>query len=297
MPVLDTERLLRYKVPETHDLYDARDTILYALGTGAGLAAHVDELGFVFERNLKALPSIAFVLGTPGFWAMDPAAGLDWPRILHGEQSLVLYRPLEAQGEIIGNTRIGAIADKGPGKPALLRVHRTLTDVSGAKVAELSEVWVLREAGGFGGERTLAGPPPVVVPDTQAPYSLDLPTSPQQALIYRLSGDRNPLHVEPETARIGGFDRPILHGLSSLGLVARALVHLHCDGDPMRLSSLSARFTSPIFPGETIRTESWQDGDGIVFRATAIERGVVVIDGGTATVDRFADANADPFPR
>lgn len=297
MPVLDTERLLRYKVPEAHDLYDARDTILYALGTGAGMASHVDDLDFVFERRLKALPSMAFVLGTPGFWAMDPAAGLDWPRLLHGEQSLVLYRPLEAQGEIIGNTRIGDIADKGPGKPALVRIHRTLTDVSGALVAELSEVWVLREAGGFCGERTFPSPPQVVVPDTPAPYSLDLPTSPQQALIYRLSGDRNPLHVEAETARIGGFDRPILHGLSSLGLVARALVHLNCDSDPTRLSSLSARFTSPVYPGETIRTESWQDGDEIVFRAIASERDIVVIDGGTATVDRFASPNADPFPR
>lgn len=297
MPVLDVERLQRYKVPQAHDLYDARDTILYALGTGAGLASGVDELAFVFERNLRALPSMAFVLGTPGFWAMDPAAGLDWPRILHGEQSLVLYRPLEAQGEIIGSTRIAEIADKGPGKPALLRVDRTLTDVSGRKVAELSEVWVLREAGGFGGTRSLAGPAPVVVPDTPAQYSLDMPTSLQQPLIYRLSGDRNPLHVETETARIGGFDRPILHGLSTLGLAARALVHLHCGGDPMRLSSLSARFTSPVFPGETIRTQSWIVGDGIVFRAIATERDVVVIDGGTATVDRFAVPQDSPSTR
>ncbi len=290
MPVLDVERLQRYKVPEAHDLYDARDTILYALGTGAGLSSHVDDLGFVFERHLKALPSMAFVLGTPGFWLMDPAAGLDWPRILHGEQSLVLHRPLQAQGEIIGTTRIGDIADKGPGKPALFRVHRTLTDTSGALVAELSEVWVLRDAGGFGGERTLAGPPPVVMPDTAATHSLALPTSPQQALLYRLSGDRNPLHVEAETARIGGFDRPILHGLSTLGLAARALIHQHCAGDPMRLSSLSARFTAPVFPGETIATQSWQVGEDIMFRAIATERDVVVLDGGSATIDRFAGA-------
>ncbi len=297
MPVLDVKRLQRYKIPEAHDLYDARDTILYALGTGAGLSSGVDELGFVFERSLNALPSMAFVLGTPGFWLMDPAAGLDWPRILHGEQSLVLYRPLQAQGEVIGTSRVAEIADKGPGKPALFRVNRTLTDVSGAKVAELSEVWVLREAGGFGGERTLAGPAPVTVPDTPAPFSLDLPTSVQQALLYRLSGDRNPLHVEAETARIGGFDQPILHGLSSLGLAARALIHQHCAGDPMRLSSLSARFTAPVYPGETIRTQSWKVGDGIVFRAIATERDVVVLDGGIATVDRFADAQAIPSAR
>jgi len=294
MPVLDAERLLRYKVPGAHDVYDPRDTILYALGTGAGLAPHVDELNLVFERDLKALPTIAFVLGTPGFWAMDPAVGLDWPRILHGEQSLVLYRPLQAQGAIIGSTRVGELADKGPGKPALLRIYRTLTDESGAKVADISEVWVLREAGGFGGERALAGPPPVIVPETPPTHSVDLPTSLQQALIYRLSGDRNPLHVEAETARVGGFDQPILHGLSSLGLAARALVHMHCGGDPMRLSSIAARFTAPVVPGDTIRTQSWQDADRIVFQSIAIERGVVVIDGGTATVDRFANPPATP---
>jgi acyl dehydratase len=297
MPVLDIERLLRYRVPEAHDLYDARDTILYALGTGAGLAPHVDELGLVFERDLKALPSMAFVLGTPGFWPMDPATGLDWPRILHGEQSLVLYRPLEAQGEIIGTTRIGEIADKGPGKPVLLRVYRTLTDLSGGQVADMTEVWVLREAGGFGGERTFAGSLPASIPEPPEAHSLDLPTSLQQALIYRLSGDRNPLHVEAATAHIGGFDRPILHGLSSLGLVVRALVHMHCDGDPARLSSIAARFTAPVFPGDTIRTQSWRDGERIGFRATATERGVVVIDGGTASVDSFASPDASPSMR
>lgn len=288
MPVLDVERLLRYKVPEAHDLYDARDTILYALGTGAGLGSQADELDLVFERGLKALPTLAFVMGTPGFWLMDPAVGLDWPRVLHGEQSLVLYRPLEAQGELIGSTRIGEIADKGPGKPALVRVYRTLTDLSGAKVAELSELWVLRDAGGFGGKRTLPGPAPVTMPDTPPPSSLDLPTGRQQALIYRLSGDRNPLHVEPETARLAGFDQPILHGLSTLGLVARALIHLHCSGDPTRLSSIAARFTAPVFPGETVRTQSWRDGDQIVFRAIALDRDTVIIDGGMASVDRFA---------
>jgi acyl dehydratase len=297
MPVLEIERLQRYRVPEAHDIYDPRDTILYALGTGAGLAAQVDELDFVFERNLKALPSMAFVLGTPGFWPMDPAAGLDWPRILHGEQSLVLYRPLEAQGELIGTTRIGEIADKGPGKPALVRAYRTLTDVSGAKVAEMSEVWVLRGAGGFGGERMLSGPPPVVVPEAPATHSLDLPTSLQQPLIYRLSGDRNPLHVEPQTAQVGGFDKPILHGLSSLGLAVRALVNMHCGGDPMRLSSVAARFTAPVFPGDTIRTQSWREEGRIVFRATATERDVVVIDSGTATVDCFAGHGGSPSRR
>lgn len=288
MPILDIERLLAYKVPDAHDLYDPRDAILYALGTGAGLSDNVDELNLVFERDLKVLPTMAFVLGTAGFWLMDPAVGLDWPRVLHGEQSLALHRPLDAQEELKGSTRVGEIADKGPGKPAMFRAYRTLKDLGGNVVAEMSELWVLREAGGFGGDRNLPGPAPVAMPETPPPFSLDLPTSRQQALIYRLSGDRNPLHILPETAKLGGFDQPILHGLSTLGLVARALVHLHCGGDPARLSSISARFTAPVIPGETVRTQSWQDGNAIRFRAIALERDTVVIDGGTASVDRFA---------
>jgi acyl dehydratase len=287
MPVLDLDRLRTYAVPETRDRYDARDAILYALGTGAGLSETIDELDFVFERRLKALPTLALVLGTPGFWLMDPRLGLDWPRILHGEQSLRLFRPLEPQGDLIGTTRIGDIADKGPGRPAMFRAHRTLATPSGTIVAELDELWVLREAGGFGGERALPGPPPATTPDGAPDASLDLPTSRQQAMVYRLSGDRNPLHVETSTAALGGFDRPILHGLSTMGLAARALIHLCCDGDPTRLSSIAVRFTAPVYPGDTIRTAIWQDGRTVRFRAEAVERGAVVIDGGQATIDAF----------
>lgn len=290
MPVLDIDRLKAYSVAISRDVYDPRDTILYALGTGAGLSADLNELNFVFERNLKALPTLAFVLGTPGFWLMDPRTGIDWPQVLHGEQSLRLFRPLEPVGELIGETRIGEIADKGAGKPAMFRAYRTLTTPGGAKVAELSELWILRGAGGFGGEQTLpgSGPAPRPMPEREPDATLDLPTSPNQAMLYRLTGDRNPLHVEPETARIGGFERPILHGLSTLGLAARALIHLHCAGDPARLSSISARFTAPVYPGETVRTQSWQEDKAIRFRAIAAERDVTVIDGGAASIDDFA---------
>lgn len=288
MPVLDVARLRAYQVPVTRDRYDPRDAILYALGTGAGLSDEVDEIAFVFERQLKVLPTMALVLGTPGFWLMDPSAGLDWPTILHGEQSLRLYRPLEPQDELIGETRIGEVADKGEGKPALFRAYRTLSDPSGAVVAEMSELWVLRGAGGFGGERDLPGHVAIAMPARAADASLDLPTGRNQAMVYRLSGDRNPLHVEPETAARGGFDRPILHGLSTMGLAARALIHLCCDGDAARLSSISVRFTAPVYPGDTIRTELWRDGNDLFFRASVPERGLIVIDGGQATIDAFA---------
>jgi acyl dehydratase len=281
------ERLRAYQVPVARDSYDPRDAILYALGTGAGLSEEVDEVDFVFERRLKVLPTLALVLGTPGFWAMDPKAGLDWPLILHGEQSLRLYRPLGPADELTGETRLGEVADKGPGKSALLRAYRTIRDSSGAVVADLSELWVLRGAGGFGGERELPGPAPVIMPDGLPGAALDLPTSRNQAMIYRLSGDRNPLHIEPSTAVRGGFERPILHGLSTMGLVARALAHLACEGDPARLSSLAVRFTAPVYPGDVIRTEIWRNGSDIFFRASVPERNLIVIDGGWATIDGF----------
>jgi acyl dehydratase len=293
VPVLDVERLRTYQVPVARDSYDPRDAILYALGTGAGLSDEVDELDFVFERGLKVLPTLALVLGTPGFWLMDPKAGLDWPLILHGEQSLRLYRPLDPADELIGETRIGEIADKGPGKPALVRAYRTIKDGAGAVVAELSELWVLRGAGGFGGERVLPDFSPDIILDRSSDVALELPTSRNQAMIYRLSGDRNPLHIEPSTAARGGFERPILHGLSTMGLVARALAHLACNGDPGRLSSMAVRFTAPVYPGDRIRTEIWRNGSDIFFRASVPERELIVIDGGRATIDAFARNEGD----
>ncbi len=287
MPILDVERLRAYSVPDCRDDYDARDTILYALGTGAGLSDAVDELHLLFERNLVALPTKALVLGTPGFWLMDPKVGLDWPQILHGEQSLKLFRPLEPQGSILGRTRIGDIADKGPGKPALFRAHRTLETMSGTPVAELDETWVLRGMGGFGGDRNLPEVPQVPVPQGDADAWLDLPTARNQAALYRLTGDRNPLHVEASTAKLGGFERPILHGLATMGLVGRAIIHLCAEGNPQRLSSIKLRFTAPVYPGETVRTEVWRHPDGILFRASSVERGIMVIDGGLATIDAF----------
>lgn len=284
MPVLDVERLRAYRMPDCRERYDARDTILYALGVGAGLSDKVDELDFVFERNVSALPTMALVLGTPGFWAMDPRAGLDWPQILHGEQSLILHRPLEPQGELIGKAWIGDLADKGPGRPAMLKSGRSLSTPSGDLVAEIEEIWVLRGAGGFGGPRDLAHDPLPKMPDRPSDAQLDLPTSLQQAMIYRLSGDRNPLHVDPATAALGGFDRPILHGLSTMGVVARALIHLCAGGAANRLRAIRLRFTAPVEPGESIRTQIWREANGDVrFRAAASDRGVVIVDNGLAS--------------
>jgi acyl dehydratase len=285
---LDVEKLRGYTIPQATDDYDPRDAIIYALGVGAGLDPATDEIDFLYERQLQVLPTMALVLGTPGFWPMDPDCGLDWVNILHGEQRLTLFQPLDPAGTLLGETAITDIADKGPGKAALVRAVKILKTLSGTLVAEATETWVVRGAGGFGGKRELPGDALPPVPDCAPDFVVILPTSVTQAATYRLSGDRNPLHIHSETAQRAGLDRPILHGLSTLGVAARALIHKCCNGNAARLNSIAARFTAPVYPGETITTEIWTMPQGLHFRSSITERGLVVIDHGIATLDAFA---------
>lgn len=282
---LDAAKLLAHRIPPARDDYDPRDAIIYALGVGAGLSPEIDEIAFLYERQLQVLPTMALVLGTPGFWPMDPASGLDWINILHGEQRLRLWRPLDPSDTLSGSTEVTDLADKGAGKAALVRVVKQLKSVGGSLVAEATETWVVQGAGGFGGERALPGEPLPPVPDRAPDVVLSLPTSLAQAATYRLSGDRNPLHIDPTYAARAGFDRPILHGLSSLGVAARAVIHGVADGDANRLSAIAVRFTAPVVPGDTMRNEIWRDGRHIHFRSWVGD--TVVIDCGVAELDGF----------
>lgn len=284
---LDIEKLQAYRVPEVRQNYGVKDVMLYALGVGAGLA-DFDELSFVYEAGLRVLPTMGFVLGSPGFWAIDPETGIDPASVLHGEQSIRLHRPLDVQGDVVGRTTIETISDKGLGRPALLQIHRELADArSGEAIATLDEVWVLQGAGGFGGSNSSVGGTAPDVPQRPADGSLLLPTAINQALIYRLSGDYNPLHADPHAAAKAGLPRPILHGLATAGVVGRALVRLCCGNDPARISGLRFRFTAPVWPGDAILTETWASDDGShVFRASVPERGLVVSTG-EIECDRF----------
>ncbi len=284
MAPLDAKKLRGYAIPEARDDYDPRDAILYALGVGAGLSADIDETSFLFERHLQVLPTMALVLGTPGFWPMDPSCGLDWINVLHGEQRLKLFEPLDPSGTLIGETRVTDLADKGAGKAAMVRATKRVLTLGGTLVAEATETWVVRGAGGFGGPRGLPGESLPPTPDRAPDFEITLPTSLAQAATYRLSGDRNPLHIDPATARSAGLERPILHGLSTMGVIARALIHACCGGTALRLREIGLRFTAPVFPGETIRTHVWQEGTRLQFRADAIERGVRVVDNGLAEI-------------
>jgi len=282
---INYEKLMAWPFEDVRHRYTQRDTMLYALGVGLGTdPTNETELRFVYEKNLLALPTLPVVLGYPGMWLKDPATGVDWVRLVHGEQGLRLHRPVPPEGEVIGRTRVSQIIDKGPDKGALIYTERTVTDAtSGELLATLTSTTFCRADGGFGGP---SGPvKPVHELPTRAPdASVDRKTPAGLALVYRLSGDYNPLHAEPALAKAAGFERPILHGLASYGIAGWALTQAAAGGDPSRIASIETRFSSPVYPGETIRTELWIDGKTVSFRARVVERDVVVLNNGRATL-------------
>lgn len=281
---IDPQRLLNWQFEELEHTYTAKDTILYALGLGLG-ADPLDEsqLRFVYEENLRALPTMAVVLGYPGFWLKNPETGVDWAKVLHGEQGLQVFRPLPASGTVIGRTRVTDLIDKGAGKGAILYLDRDIIDkTTGELLCRVSGSSFLRGDGGFGG-KTGPTPKPHQIPESAPDITLALPTLPQAALIYRLSGDYNPLHADPKVATGAGFKAPILHGLCTYGVVGRALIQAVGNSDPDTMRRMDVRFTSPVYPGETIITEIWRGDNGAVsFRARVQERDLVVINNGYA---------------
>ncbi|SDR28320.1 Acyl dehydratase [Rhizobiales bacterium GAS113] len=284
MPI-DYAKLKNWSFPDVEHRYELRDTILYALGLGCGSdPTDEEELRFVYEDGIRVLPSMAVVLGYPGFWLKNPQTGVDWKKVLHGEQGVILHKPLPASGTVIGRTRVTEIIDKGAEKGALLFSEREVIDKqSGDRLCTLTSTTVLRGDGGFGGASGPA-PEPHRLPERQPDISLDLPTLPQAGLIYRLSGDDNPLHADPAVAIAAGFPRPILHGLCTFGVAGRAVLRACCYNDQRRLESFRVRFSAPVFPGETIRTEIWRDGKTVSFRARVLERDIVVLNNGHATL-------------
>jgi len=274
------DALMNHRLPDMRQQVTPRDTVLYALSVGFGQdPTDPRQLDFLdHHRALRAVPTAAVVLGHPGFWMADAATGIDAVQVVHGEQGVVLHRPLPVTGEVVGRTRITGLVDKGPGRGALLYAEKLLLDDAGGLLATLTSTTVLRGDGGFGGP---AGPvrPPHPVPDGPPDWTMDLLTRPEQALLYRLNGDDNPLHADPALAACAGYPQPILHGLCTLGVVGHALLATLGGYDPARFQEMHLRFTAPVFPGETIRTEGWHGG---AFRARVVERDVVVVNNGRA---------------
>jgi acyl dehydratase len=279
------DKLMALRLAAVEQAYEQKDCMLYALGVGLGHdPLNEDELAFIYEKNLKVLPTMATVLAHTGSLARNPDAGINWLMVVNGEQGVTLHRPLATQGVLVGHTRIVEVIDKGAGKGALLLTERKITDkASGELLATVTQTVFCRGDGGFGGPPRQT-PPPHPIP-TGAPDAVcDLGTRPEMALIYRLSGDYNPLHAEPAFAKAAGFPRPILHGLGTFGVSGHAVLKTMCGYDPARLTAFAGRFSAPVFPGETIRTEMWRDGAVVSFRARVVERDVIAINHGRAEV-------------
>ena len=287
---LDYKKLLALEIPAVEHSYGPKDCMLYALGLGLGQdPLNADELAFVYEKNLKVLPTFAVMQGYAAYWLRRPEIGVTWEKVVHGEQGLVLHQPVAPQGTVIGRTRILDVVDKGAGKGALIYSERAISDkASGRLLATLTQTTFCRGDGGFGGPKREI-PPPHALPQRAPDGICDFSTRPEMALIYRLSGDTNALHVDPDFAKAAGFPRPVLHGLATFGVAGHELLKAVCGYDPSRLTAMAGRFSAPVFPGETIRTEFWRDNDkdlGVIsFRARVVERDVIAIDHGRAQVD------------
>lgn len=281
---LDYAKLKGMKIEPIRHTYTRRDTMLYALGLGVGANDPTDagDLKYVYEKSLVALPTQAVTLGAGAMLLAQPEFGINYKMLLHAEQSLVLHQPLPTEGTVIGEIGIDEIYDKGAAKGAILYMTRKLFDAaSGDLLATMGIVSFLRGDGGCGGSSDGAPKPRPVPAERAADQSVTLPNPSNQALIYRLSGDYNPLHIDPEIAGVAGFARPILHGLCHYGMAGRALIKALCGDDPSRLRRLDARFTSPVYPGEPLHVELWNIGAGDAsFRVVASTRNVVVQDFG-----------------
>ena len=257
--------------------WDSKDALLYAVGVGAG----TDELAFTTENTdgvpQRVLPTFPVVIGWgAGASSVLRAIGTFNPALLvHGTQAVTLHREIPVEGKATLRSKLAAMYDKG--KAAVVVVDTT-ADSDGEPLYTLRHSLFIRGEGGFGGERGPSGPQNVP-PDRAADHEVSYATLPTQALLYRLSGDRNPLHSDPSFAALGGFDRPILHGLCSYGFTGRALLHTLCDSDPARFHHVEGRFASPVLPGDTLTVRGWVIGDGEAVFVTSVDDRAVIDQG------------------
>jgi acyl dehydratase len=272
MPI-QPDTLLAHEFPQARQTYTKRDVILYALGVGLGAdPTSMQDLAFLLEDRLEVLPTFAVTLGSPGMWIRADKFGVDFAKLVHYEQSATFHAPLAPEAEVVARARVASVTDRGAGKGAIVVVERSISDAGGAALCTLEQTLLLRGDGGFGGEAAKQSPTriPDRAPDLAASSSVD----PRAALIYRLSGDWNPLHSDPVAAQRAGFGRPILHGLASYAIAGAAVARAFGQS-PSALRSLSCRFTGVVFPGDQIDFRIWRDRREGAFQAFVGERKVL----------------------
>ena len=275
---LDRDRLLSLDVPARRAVYTDHDVMLYALSVGLGAGAA--DLPFVYERGLAVVPSFATILAFDDSWL--EAGGIDLATVVHGALDITFERPLAPEGAARVTSAITGLTDKGPGRGGIVLQEIAIAQ-DGVLAATVLSTLFARGGGGFGGSVGREAPV-VALPDRPADETLAVPTDVNQALLYRLLGDRNPLHADPAVARAAGFERPILHGACTFGVACATVLAHVCGHEPARLSRFAARFAGPLYPGETLAFSLWTMPDGVGFKAHAAERGTIVLDGGFAAI-------------
>jgi acyl dehydratase len=273
MPIR-SDRLLAHGFPDMRQQYAKRDAILYALGVGLGCdPSSATDLDFLLEDRLRVLPTFAVTLGSLGMWIRNPEFGVDFAKLVHYEQAAEFYTLLPPEAEIVSHAHVRSVYDRGEGKGAVVVLEREVRDATReATYCRLSQTLLLRADGGFGGD----APPrrSSIIPEREPDMSTSFAVDPRAALIYRLSGDWNPLHADPNAARRGGFDRPILHGLATYAIagitVARTL-----GRSPGDIGALDCRFSGVVYPGDALSFKIWRSGEGGVFQAYVGERRVL----------------------
>ena len=273
---IDPNKARGAKLADGESSYTKDQVILYHLGVGAGVpATDPNELQYTYEKNLKVLPSFAVIpaFGSMGGIASVPGLQFNFAMLLHGEQEVILHKPLPPAQKLKTSGHIPEIYDKG--KAALVILEATARDESGDKLFTNRMSLFIRGEGGFGGD---SGPKAGnAAPERKPDGVVTRKTLPQQALIYRLSGDKNPLHCDPDFAKLGGFDRPIIHGLCSYGIACKAIVDEVLGGDVTQVARYQARFAGVAFPGETYQVSYWKQGKQILLEAKSVERGAPII--------------------
>ncbi|MFV0384593.1 MaoC/PaaZ C-terminal domain-containing protein [Paracoccus sp. (in: a-proteobacteria)] len=277
----DAERLRTWDFGARTQGYTARDVMLYALGIGLPFSpGESGDLDFLVEDRLRVLPSFAVVLATPGMWPKAPALGIVWEKVLHMAHACRFGAPLPPEAQVESRARITRLYDRGADKGSVCVLRREVRDsADGTLYATIDQTVAMLGNGGYGGKPLPRLPRPGM-PDRPPDHVEQVPTSPRAALIYRLSGDFNPLHSDYTVARRAGFSAPILHGLASYGTACAVILRAFCDGDPARMASLDLRFAGVVMPGERLEFRCWHQEGRILFEAHA--GGRLVIDQGVS---------------